>query len=200
MDRLVHRPVGRHYSCTWVVSKKGRWGAVCCVTHGTPQNSSEPVLPPAAPRAPLLPHMSKQERRIYTGDLSTGSIVLNVCGLCLMISELCLRVTYITLVGTVGFYVAAHKQAANEAVAFQCVDSWCKGQNGSLLGWGELHLGKIVDEEVEFCGHAAQTGLYQPGKIGKYKLDSGKYIWNSAACMLYFVRSTSKDLQTQNVC
>lgn len=63
--------------------------------------------------------------------------------------------------------MAAHKQTANEAVAFQRVDSRCKGQNGSLLGRGELHLGKVVDEEVEFCGHAAQTGLDQPDKMRK---------------------------------
>lgn len=80
-------------------------------------------------------------------------------------SELCLWETYITLVGAVGFNVAAHKQGANGAIAFQCVDSRRKGQNGSLLRRGELHLGKVVDEEVEFGGHAAQTGLDQPGKM-----------------------------------
>lgn len=42
--------------------------------------------------------------------------------------------TYITLVGAVGFNVAAHKQVANEAITFQCVDTRCKGQYGSLLG------------------------------------------------------------------
>lgn len=76
-------------------------------------------------------------------------------------------VTYITLVGAVGFNVAAHKQAANEAVAFHGVDSRRKWQNGSLLRWSKLHLGKVVDEEVEFRGHAAQTGLDQPGKMRK---------------------------------
>lgn len=113
-----------------------------------------------------------------------------------MICELCLCETYITLVGAVGFNVAAHKQAANETVAFQCVDSRCKGQNGSLLGRGELHLGKVVDEEVEFCGHAAQTGLYQPGTMSNVLFNSRDYIQNYACCN--FLNST-KDLQMQGL-
>lgn len=83
--------------------------------------------------------------------------------------------TYITLVGAVGFDVTAHKQAAYEAVAFQRVDSRCKRQNGSLVRRGELHLGKVVDEEVEFGGHAAQTGLDQPDKMRKVYDQSCKH-------------------------
>lgn len=96
--------------------------------------------------------------------------------------------TYITLVGAVGFDVAAHKQTANEAVAFQRVDSRCKGQNGSLLGRGEFHLGKVVDEEVEFCGHAAQTGFDQPDKMRKS--------FNYIKFRNYML--DSEDLQTHN--
>ena len=45
----------------------------------------------------------------------------------------------------------------------QGVDTRRKGQHGPLLRRGELHLGQVVDEEVELGGHTSKTGLYQSG-------------------------------------
>lgn len=55
--------------------------------------------------------------------------------------------------------MAANVQVSDEAVALDRVDSGGKGQCGSLLRGCELHLGQIVDEEVEFGGDATQTRL-----------------------------------------
>ena len=71
--------------------------------------------------------------------------------------------THVALAGAVGADVAAHVEVADEPVALQGVDPRGEGQHGPLLRGGELHLGQVVDEEIELGGYAAQTGFDQPG-------------------------------------
>lgn len=61
--------------------------------------------------------------------------------------------------------VSADVKAPYEAVALHCVNPGSKRQRGPILRRGELHLGQIVDKEVQFGGDAAQTGLDQPAKV-----------------------------------
>lgn len=58
--------------------------------------------------------------------------------------------------------MTADVQAPDDAVALRRVNSGSKRQRGTLLRRGKLHLGQVVNEEVEFGGNAAQTGLNQP--------------------------------------
>jgi len=84
------------------------------------------------------------------------------------------QVTHVALAGVGGADVSADVEVPNEAVAPHRVDSGSEGQHGTVLGRGKFHLSQIVDEEVQFGGDAAQTGLNQPAgghrRVGSDKL------------------------------
>lgn len=61
----------------------------------------------------------------------------------------------------------ADVEAADGAVASGRVHPWGEGERRSVVGTSELHLGQVVDEEVELGGYAAQTGLDQPDRVGE---------------------------------
>lgn len=73
--------------------------------------------------------------------------------------------THVVLVRVVSLLEGEDRGMYNAALLLQCVGFGGKGQDGLIIGGktGEPQLGKIMDEEVEFGGHTAQTGLYQPG-------------------------------------
>jgi len=75
-------------------------------------------------------------------------------------------VTHVALAGADRPDVAAQVKVPDEPVAPRRVDPRGEAQRGPVLSRGELHLGQVVDEEVQLGGHAAQTGLYQPGERG----------------------------------
>lgn len=87
--------------------------------------------------------------------------------------------THISL--SAGPDVSADVQVLDDAVALCRVEPGGERQRGALLRRGELHLGQIVDEEVQFGGNAAQTGLDQPAGVrgvvnkgGRCSLDAAR--------------------------
>lgn len=58
--------------------------------------------------------------------------------------------------------MSAEKNITDAASALQGVCSGCKGKGQPVIRTCELHLSQVMDEEVEFCGYAAQAGLNQP--------------------------------------
>lgn len=61
--------------------------------------------------------------------------------------------------------MSADVEAPDEAVALHRVNSGSERQHGPILRRRKLHLSQIVDEEVQFGGDTAQTGLYQPAQV-----------------------------------
>lgn len=81
--------------------------------------------------------------------------------------------THVSFAGVGGADVSADVEVSDEAVALRRVNSGSKRQRGTILRGGELHLSQIVDEEVEFGGDAAQTGLDQPAQVTQRQLERG---------------------------
>lgn len=73
--------------------------------------------------------------------------------------------THICLARDGGADVSTDVQVPDEAITFQSVNPGSERQCWPFLRRGELHLGQIVDEEVEFGGDASQTGLDQPEQV-----------------------------------
>lgn len=74
--------------------------------------------------------------------------------------------------------MSADVQVPDEAIALQSVNSGSERERGPILRRGKLHLGQIVDEEVEFCGNTAQTGLDQPAQVR----EGGRRVRDQPAC------------------
>lgn len=75
---------------------------------------------------------------------------------------MCCVQTHVAFAGVGGADVSADVEVPDETVALRRVNAGSKRQRGMIVRRGELHLSQIVDEEVEFGGDAAQTGLDQP--------------------------------------
>lgn len=75
------------------------------------------------------------------------------------------------LVGVVSLLEGEDGGVEDAALLFQSVGLRGERQDGLVVGWqtGESELGEVVDEEVELGGHAAQTGLYEPGQEGNQR-------------------------------
>lgn len=73
------------------------------------------------------------------------------------------------LVGVVSLLEGEDGGVQDAALLLQRVGLRGEGQDGLVVGRqaGEPELRQVVDEEVELGGHAAQTGLYEPGQAEK---------------------------------
>lgn len=79
--------------------------------------------------------------------------------------------THISFAGVGGADVSADVEVPDEAIALRRVNSGGKRQRGTILRRGELHLSQIVDEEVEFGGDAAETGLDQSAQVTQTQVE-----------------------------
>lgn len=70
--------------------------------------------------------------------------------------------THVAFAGVGGADVFADEEVPDEAITLGRVNAGGEWQRGPIVRRGELHLSQVVDEEVEFGGDAAQTGLDQP--------------------------------------
>jgi len=91
-----------------------------------------------------------------------------------LVCQLDMRGTHVSLAGAEGADVATHVEVADEPGGLHGVHPGGEGEHGPLLRRRKLHLGQVVDEEVQLGGHAAQAGLDQPGdRVGRTEEPKG---------------------------
>lgn len=70
--------------------------------------------------------------------------------------------THIALVGVEDLLMATEKNVSDATRALKGVCPGGKRKGQPVIRACELHLGQVMDEKIELCGHTAQAGLNQP--------------------------------------
>lgn len=70
--------------------------------------------------------------------------------------------THIALVGVEDLLMATEKNVSKATRALKRVCPGGKRKGQPVIRACELHLGQVMDEKIELCGHTAQAGLNQP--------------------------------------
>ncbi len=87
---IIHNSV-RFQHCTWVVLRKGRWAAVYCEVHGTPQKSFGLKLTPVDHPAPLSQHKTAWREKYINTEMHINGFGLKCTFNAADLHSLCLE-------------------------------------------------------------------------------------------------------------